>query len=151
MLKGVSDTKDEVRDYIHRYRAWRRAEVEKVFNKGAAGKAMAHEVRTLADVAGVKAQEGRALLALPDAVDVLTEDEMHNLVAIVEELEQGVAEVAAAVDADTLFAAQTKQRKDEITQRFTLGHGAADLLRARFRGDRRAESPANPGGGKDKK
>lgn len=150
MLRTVNETRDDVRDFIRRYNAFKRNDVENILNRGNGG-VFRIELETLADAAKRLGQEGRSYLTRPNIAAAITEDEMHDLVAITEEMELAGIEGEAAADPDEVFARMPKQRRKELTERVMVDPVKADRLRARIRGDLRKQQappsgpPATPG------
>lgn len=138
MFKSINTDKDDAQSLIRESRAWVKNEMEQALGDGSrrGGAPSRIVVEQIGEQARFKATRAAAILARPGA-SALSQDEIDDLTAIVEEFNAGSNLAATEAHPDSAFAALPLHEKKRITDRVPVRADVADALRARLRGDTR--------------
>jgi hypothetical protein len=141
-VKTLDEWRDEADDLIRDHNAWKKhpnGDVERFLRKSTGAPANRIELGLIADRAQRYGARARALLSRPQAALPKNSDWVDDLTEIAEECEVGAEEAADASHPDTVYQELDQATRMRITDRLPIPREKADLLRARFRGDRRRE------------
>jgi hypothetical protein len=146
VLETLNEWHADATDFVRRYGAWRRNDVEKVLNRPTGAPAGRVDLANLIADADQMAKEARSRLAQPDSASPDHAALKRDLTRIAGELEKAVEEGSAVVHPDTVWSSADHQTKLKLTQKIPIPKQKADLLRARLRGDLHEQAPPDDDG-----